>query len=456
MNIKRFFAADTRKALNMVREEFGEEAIIISNRSIDNGVEILAAEDFDEELGNQGEVNTRNATHLPENTAAHDKPTDKKSSSFAEKIKDEIQARSRKKPKPPEHKSENAQHPDSPSPAIPADLFDVRRITESGIHDTIQQQDVISSMRAEINKLRDLMESRFTQSHSETPPHQSPMQASLLKQYQRLGLSHNLSGALVNTLHEVDALTPHVATREALALLARQIRTRDDDILTKGGIVVLIGPAGAGKTTTLAKLASQFIQRHHSKDMIMVSTDTCRPGAQEQLMAYGRLLGIPVLKARDQNEINQILSAVGDKKLVLVDSGSLTQNDLRDPQALPTMHTQVEAVKHYLVMPASMQAATLDHTVKMLTDPGLIEAGIITKVDDALNLGGALSAVIQHKLPVAYWSDGQKVSSHLHAAKPQQLVAKAVAMIRTTSQAPTITDINTMSETTKYPSSHAR
>jgi len=456
MNIKRFYAADTRKALNMVREELGEEAIIISNRSVDNGVEILAAEDFDEELSNLGEVNTRNATHLPENAPAHDTPIDKKSRSFAEKIKDEIQARSSKKTIKTENKTENAQHPDSPSPAIPGDLFDVRRITESGIHDTTWQQDAISSMRAEINKLRDLMESRFTQIHGKASSQQSPIRASLLKQYQRLGLSHNLSGALVNTLHEIDSLTPHAATRDALALLARQIRTSDDDILTKGGIVVLIGPAGAGKTTTLAKLASQFIHRHYSKDIIMVSTDTHRLGAQEQLIAYGRLLGIPVLKARDQNEINQILSAVGDKKLVLVDSGSLTQNDLRNPQALPTMHTEIKAVKHYLVMPASMQVATLDHTVKILTDAGVIEAGIITKVDDAINLGGALSAVIQHKLPVAYWSDGQKVSSHLYAAKPQQLVAKAVAMIRTPSQAPTITDINTMSKTTKYPSSHAR
>lgn len=456
MNIKRFFASDTRKALNMVREELGEEAIIISNRSMDNGVEILAAEDFDEELSEQGEINTKNATRLPESTPSENKRIEKKSSSFAEKIKDEIQARNnKKKTKKAESTIEGAHNPNSTSSALPIDLFDVRRITESNTHDT-SQQEVISTMRAEIDKLRGLMESQLTHNHAGPSAHQSPIKDNLLSQFQRLGLSNTLSGALVNTLHDVEALTQHVATRDALALLTRQIRTSDDDILSKGGIVVLIGPAGAGKTTTLAKLASQFIQRHHSKEIIMVSTDTYRLGAQEQLMAYGRLLGIPVLKARDQIEIDQILSAVGDKKLVLVDSGSLTQNDLRNPQALPTMLTQVEGVKHYLVMPASMQAATLSHTVKTLTDSGLIEAGIITKVDDAVNLGGALSAAIEHKLPIAYWSDGQKISSHLYAAKPQQLVAKAVEMVRANPQASDSTAINPMGDTTKYPSNHVR
>jgi len=455
MNIKRFLASDTRKALNMVREELGEEAIIISNRSVANGVEILAAEDFDEELSEQGEINTNNATRLPEDAPAKDKQTENKTSSFAEKIKDEIQARSSKKRKKTERKIESVHNSNNATPTLPIDLFDVRRITESNIHDT-NQQEVINSMRAEIDKLRGLMENQITHNQAGQSVHQNPIKDNLLSQFQRLGLSNTLTGALVNTMHDVDSLTQHVATRDALALLTRQIRTSDDDILSKGGIVVLIGPAGAGKTTTLAKLASQFIQRHHSKDIIMVSTDTYRLGAQEQLMAYGRLLGIPVLKARDQIEIDQILSAVGDKKLVLVDSGSLTQNDLRNPQSLPTMLTQVEDVKHYLVMPASMQAATLDHTVKTLTHSGLIEAAIITKVDDAINLGGALSAAIEHKLPIAYWSDGQKISSHLYAAKPQQLVAKAVEMMRANPQTSDPTAMNPMGDSTKYPSSHAR
>ncbi len=453
MNIKRFFAPDTRKALNMVRAKFGDEAIIISNRSVDNGVEILAAEDFDEELSAQGEINTENATHLAEETPAKETQSEKKSHSFADKIKEEIQVRSNKKKNKGESKTEVHNAIDS-SPALPTDLFDVRRITENSIHNNEQQQDIISSMRAEINKLRGQMENQFTQIQAEKSSSQSPLKNELRKQFLHLGLNRNLSGALVNTLQDVDSLTPNVATRHALALLTRQIRITDDDILSKGGIIVLIGPAGAGKTTTLAKLASQYIQRYHSKDIILVSTDTLRLGAQEQLMAYGNLLGIPVLKARDKNEIKQILSAVGDKKLVLVDSGSLTQNDLRNPQELPTLNTQIEGVKHYLVMPASMQAATLEHTVKTLTDAGIIEAGIITKVDDAINLGGVLSAAIQNKLPIAYWSDGQKISASLYAAKPQQLVAKAVELVRATSKTTDSPGINPMDDTTKNPTYH--
>jgi flagellar biosynthesis protein FlhF len=476
MNIKRFVASDTRKALNMVREKLGPDAIIISNRSVDDGVEILAAEDFDEELTEQGELNTDNATFTSvanstkkparKPTRKQTKTRAKKSSqeiriepeklSFAEKIKSEIKARSGKKENKIDTDIEDKKDSESDTPALPSDLFDIRKVTERTNRENIEQQVIINNMRDEIDQLRGQMESQFTKIHAEQKPQQSPIHKNLLKQFQCIGLNKNLSGALVNTMQDVDSLTPQAATREALALLTRQIITSNDDILTEGGVIALIGPAGAGKTITLAKLASQFIQRHQSKDIILVSTDTYRVGAQEQLMAYGRLLGVPVLKAKDQTEIRQILSAIGDKKLVLVDSGSLTQNDLRDPQNIPTVQAQLKGIKHYLVLPATMQSATLNHIVIALSASDVITGGIITKVDEAINLGASLAAAIQHKLPIAYWCDGQKISSHLYAAKAQHLIAKAVTMVRITEPASNATANITTGDTTIDTSNHAQ
>jgi len=455
MNIKRFFASDTRKALNMVRETLGAEAIIISNRNVGNGVEILAAEDFDEELSTHGEVNTANATVLPETLPKKIEPIPQENNAFAESIKREIQKQEEAyNPKANSDEKQRIHPPHHPHDILPTNLFDIRRVTESNAYEQSEQQSVISSMREEISKLRGMMEKQF--SKAVPKKEENPIRDTLQKQFLRIGLNNSLAGALVNTMQNIDELTPQMATREALALLSRQIRTSNDDILTTGGIVVLLGSAGSGKTTTLAKLASQFIQRHLSKDIILVSTDTVRIGAQEQLLAYGQLLGIPVLKAKDQNEINQILSAVGDKKLVLVDSASLTQNDLMNPKSLPTMQTGVKNVKHYLVMPASMQTATLEHIVASLSTADVLEAGIITKVDDSVNLGSALSAAIQHKLPIAYWSDGQDIASHLHTAKPQNLISKAVTMIRNVSRAPEFTVAHTMNNAKTTTSNHVQ
>jgi flagellar biosynthesis protein FlhF len=421
MKIKRYFASDTRKALRQVRDDLGPDAIIISNRSVDDGVEILAAEDFDEELASKGEFDTRDAEEVTATPPATSTPTDTDAeSSNASPASEEVLTSDAilkaLKKKPATAKSKNR-------PAAPkAD----------------KESDLIATMRNELAHLRGMMENQFNLVSMGQWSQNSPIRSELVQHLTRVGLTPALAAKLVGTLANVEKLTPQLATRNALALLTREIPINNQSILEQRGAVALIGPAGAGKTTTIAKLTSQFTRLHGNRNIILVSADNHRIGAHEQLLAYSELFDVPLLRARDYQEIRQIIHAVGNQSLVLVDTGSLTQQDLRSPQNMPTMQKDLD-IRNYLVLPATNQTPMLERIVSSFSHCS-ISGAIITKVDEAPNLGGALTAIINGKMPVSYWSDGMNVDSHLYQATAKHLVAKAVTMVnrkRTTPQ-PTV------------------
>lgn len=408
MKIKRYFAADTRKALRLVRDELGPDAIIISNRSVDGGVEILAAEDFDDELAQQGEVDTRSAVEV---STAPVTPTRNDASAATEQPR---------QPQPTAASKDEVMTSDVILKALK------KKKPAPGKTDT-RESELISTMRDELAQLRGMMENQFSVLSQGQWSQHSPIRNDLLQQLTRIGLSPTLASKLVSSLKNAEQLTPQVATRDMLALLTATIRVNHQSILEQRGAVALIGPAGTGKTTTIAKLTSQFVRRHGNKNIILLSADIHRIGAHEQLMAYGKLFDVPVLRARDDQEIRQIIHAVGSNSLVLIDTGSLTPRNLQAPDTIPTMQPDL-GIRNYLVLPATSQTPVLEKIVSSFRNQPLAGA-MITKVDEALNLGGALTAIINGALPVAYWSDGLDVNSHLYQATAKHLVAKAVTMV---------------------------
>ncbi|HFD87927.1 MAG TPA: hypothetical protein ENJ35_09670 [Gammaproteobacteria bacterium] len=300
-----------------------------------------------------------------------------------------------------------------PAPAVKAERQD--------------EAELIANMRDELSRLRGMMENQFSALNVGQWSRNSPIRSELVQHLTRIGLSSTLATKLISGMKDIDQQTPQVATRNVLALLTQKIQISQQSILKHRGAVALIGPAGAGKTTTIAKLTSQFTRLNGNSNIILVSADNHRIGAHEQLLAYGELFDVPVLRARDKQEIKQIISAVGSNSLVLVDTGSLTQQDLRNPQSMATMQPGLD-IRHYLVLPATHQTQMLERIAGSFNER-MLNGAIITKVDEAINLGSALTAVINANLPVAYWSDGLDVNSHLYQATAKHLVAKAVTMV---------------------------
>ena len=182
----------------------------------------------------------------------------------------------------------------------------------------------------------------------------------------------------------------------------------------------LIGPTGAGKTTTLAKLAARFAQLHRARDVALVTTDVDRPGAREQLHALGRKLGITVCEAEGPEGLTDALDQLVDYPLVLVDTAGYAARD----KALLGQVTWLRAtrgLRSLLVLPAHLQAQDMAEAVRRyrMAQP---EAVVLTKLDETGRLGGALSVAVKHALPLAYTTAGQQVPSDLEAADASRLV----------------------------------
>jgi len=245
----------------------------------------------------------------------------------------------------------------------------------------------------------------------------------LYKRLTEIGLSQEVCKYLAKGLdHSVDI---EQAMQAALKQLVHQIPIANDDILERGGVYAMVGPTGVGKTTTVAKLAARFSMQHGARHVALISTDTYRIGAHEQLMTYGRLLGVAVHCANDTPALQQLLNKLHDKKLVLIDTAGMSQRDLSLSQQFAHLSHPASMIKPYLVLAANAQLATLNEVIMAFKEAD-IAGCILTKLDEAANLGGALSAIVKHSLAIAYVSNGQKVPEDLLPARARDLVNLAI------------------------------
>jgi len=414
MKIKRYFAADMRQAIRLVREEQGPDAVILSNRKVNGGVEIVAAVDYDEALVRKmaGEVSCPPAP-APLRPAAE--PATPRNAQFADAVAEALQ---RKASPPANPQPASATPPPSvPAPPPPSAASKIEW----------SQDPALRGMREEIKTLRGMLESQLTGMAWRDQSLRHPARAKLMQRLLQLGLAPALCRQLADKVSYEQDHEHH--WRHALGLLARQVHVTEDDILSRGGVVALVGPTGVGKTTTVAKLAARFILRHGPNRVALVTTDSFRIGAHQQLRTYGRLLGVPVHVANDAAELRTVLDSLRDKQLVLIDTAGVSQRDMRLTEQLGVLRQGAPRVKSYLVLSATAQRAALDETVRTFRHMELAGC-VITKMDEATSLGEVLSAIVQQQLPVAYVSDGQRVPEDLHQARANKLVSGSVALMQ--------------------------
>jgi flagellar biosynthesis protein FlhF len=393
MKIKRFFAADMRQAIRKVREEQGPDAVILSNRKVDGGVEIVSAVDYDEALINKA-LHENASDTLAGPRAANASPV-------MAPVQAEAAAQAR------------------PAPAATA-------VTSRA---SIQwaQDPALVSMKEEIRQLRGLLEHQLAHLAWGDMNHKHPQQLEVLRRLHGLGIKPAVAQHLAERVsHCAD---PEQAWRNALGLFAQAIPVTNDDILERGGMVALVGATGVGKTTTVAKLAARFALRHGQKRVALVTTDGYRIGAHEQLLTYGKILGVPVQVAADHEQLVHALKGVMDKHLVLIDTAGMSQRDLRLTEQFTTLANTGLPIRSYLVLSATAQAAVQEETICAFRGVAL-DGCILTKVDETTSLGGALSVISEQQLPLAYIADGQRVPEDMQPARPHVLVNKAAEMLR--------------------------
>jgi flagellar biosynthesis protein FlhF len=227
-------------------------------------------------------------------------------------------------------------------------------------------------------------------------------------------------------------LTPTRTTVEnpahiPLAMLVRHLPVVDNLAAVNGGVIALVGPTGAGKTTTIAKLAARWSMQHGSQDLALVSTDGYRIGAREQLMTYARILGAPMHVANSGKELARVLERLKSKKLVLIDTAGMGPRDVRLSEQLAALQLGAARARVLLALPAQGEAHALEEIVRSFASVNPT-ACILTKVDEAASLGAVISTTVRHQLRIAYLCTGQRVPEDLHAAHQRKVWLIKVAM----------------------------
>ena len=193
-------------------------------------------------------------------------------------------------------------------------------------------------------------------------------------------------------------------------LLSKNIQCIENEaeILDSKGIYALLGPTGVGKTTTVAKIASRFALQHGKANVALISTDTYRIGGNEQLHIYAKILGVEMLTAKDDVELDAALEKLSKKKLVLIDMAGLSHKDKMVEKQLEMLSSTKSKIKKVLCLNANNTTESLNAVTQAYSGRG-IEGCIITKVDESISLGGILNAVMQNKMRVIYITNGQRV-----------------------------------------------
>jgi flagellar biosynthesis protein FlhF len=421
MKIKHYRAADMRQALRLVRDEQGPDAVILSSRRIQGGVEVVAAIDYDAQEGvdNYGRDQEALATPRSDGIARpHMASPAADPRSFAS----------------PDIASRPSGVPDTLGvPHIPvgrsshaaASQPDFAALAQRLSAGQMSMSESPSDMNEELRTLRRMLETQLATLAWNDLSRRSPIQTELLKQLTVLGLAHDLAAELVTQLPARLELAE--SQRLALALISRRIEVSDERWLDDGGVVAMVGPTGVGKTTLIAKLAARWVLRHGTRDIALISTDSMRIGAQEQIHTLGRLLGVPAYAIDGPAELAELLDHLDGHRLVLIDTAGYSQRDPRVAAELQTLAKASSRLETCLVLSAAAQAGAIEEAVERFAaaQPGTCA---LTKLDEATSLGGSISMLIRARLPLAYVSDGQRVPEDISPARAHQLVARAVEL----------------------------
>ncbi|WP_028024790.1 flagellar biosynthesis protein FlhF [Enterovibrio calviensis] len=286
-----------------------------------------------------------------------------------------------------------------------------------------RQPDEMEAMRKEMATIRSLLEHQLSGLMWQEVERKEPLRAMLIKRLEKMGISPVLADQLAGYIPE--DTPPNEAWSELLELVADQVITSSENLLETGGVIALLGPTGVGKTTTIAKLAARAAMDFGPEEIALVTTDTFRIGAHEQLATYGRILGCPVKVAKDADTLADILYQLRHRRLILLDTAGMGQRDLRLSEQLDTLiQSSGSHIRSLLVLPATSQRRVLQETIDHFRRIPL-SGCVLTKLDESLSLGELLSVTIENALPVTYLADGQRVPEDIRHASGRYLVNRA-------------------------------
>ena len=297
----------------------------------------------------------------------------------------------------------------------------VEENTEQTVKDTdAENNNRLANMAVDIKQVRKLIEHQLAGLASNKSEELPPSKAILLKKLIDLSFTTEFSQKLIHLID--DHLTEEQAWEKIHHHLKVQILVTPFDITTAKGIIALIGPTGVGKTTTIAKLAAQYVFKNGPEKIAILSTDAFRAAAKEQVSAYANILKVANYFANTHEELDILMPRLKQFDLVLVDTAGISLHLEETQQRLTIINSIKEQTSHFLTFSANTQPNFLEQIIKSLDNINL-SGCILTKIDENPLLGSTLSLLIKNHLPIAYISTGQRVPEDLEHAKKEKLLS---------------------------------
>ncbi|KJS73869.1 MAG: flagellar biosynthesis protein FlhF [Serpentinimonas sp.] len=469
MNAQRFIAPNSREAMALAKATFGDSAVILSSRSIDQGFEVVATSEADlgqlrtqvalapsppqrpGERVQRANLQQRAESQLPRQSAGSSVAQDTEAMamstlSFQDYVRERMLRKRREAMQAPPAAEPQQREPVPQAPlraqgGVPArsaalererdgsrlqpEEFDVRlrfaqppqeppRPKARPAPAPAQPDPGVAAvtptaaarLTEQIDKLQALMEERLNTLAWLGQAKQNPIEAGLLLKLIRSGYSPTVARAVIERLPE--SYAPAEAFRWTQEVLARNLRTHREagHLCDEGGVFALVGATGVGKTTTAAKLAAQCVQAYGSGSVGLITLDSYRVAGYEQLRSYARMLGVVAHLAHDRAALQDLLELLANKRMVIIDTAGLGQKDPRIVEMMELL--AAPSIKKLLVLNAGAHGDTLDEVVHAYQSPSL-HGVVLSKLDEAAKLGPALDTLIRHQLVLRGLSTGQRV-----------------------------------------------
>lgn len=403
MNIKRFFGKNSKLALAQVREALGDDAVILSNRSVKGGNEIMAFSEAEMEA-----IAVDNDTEV---SLSADNVEDSRTSTLEELFKKRMQ--SEKNTVAPSGFNDDVVN-ESNNEMMEATLAETKAQAKE-----VNTQ--IAGMMAEIRSMRSIIESQLAEISWSATQQRAPVKSKILSAMLNAGFSPGLAKQLAENIPEKQSEADAKKWVQSVILKNLDVMTKEEELLDQGGVFAIIGPTGVGKTTTTAKLAARHVMKHGADKIGLITTDSYRIGGHEQLRIYGKILGVMVHTVKDEADLKIALHELKNKHTILIDTVGVSQRDKMVSEQIAMLSNKKLNIKKLLCLNATNTGDTLIDVIKAYKGQGL-SGCVMTKIDEAITLGNVLDVMIREKLKLHYVTNGQRVPEDLHLPHKQQLV----------------------------------
>jgi len=283
---------------------------------------------------------------------------------------------------------------------------------------------VITGVKHELELLRGLLQTQLADLCWTRKMETNPVNVEIMRRLVSMELPVLLAEAYATKIKEEEI---GEAWYKVAALLAHDIAISKLDPVDQGGCFALVGPTGVGKTTTVAKLAALAALKYGPESVAMISTDSYRIAAHEQLKIYGQILNVPVISVSNADEMAQTLEHFSNRRLILIDTAGVGQRDQRLAEQVSCLTGVEQQIQNILVLSATAQMSVLTETIQRFGQL-VLKGTILTKLDETTSLGPVITTLIRTKLPLSFITDGQNVPDDIHGAKSHQIIADAISL----------------------------